>query len=378
MKSIIYFDNAATTVNKPPSVIRAVSDALSNAGNPGRSAHVYALNAARAVYECRKSVARFFGSEHPEHVVFTSGATHALNLVIKGYAEKGCHIVYSNLEHNSVIRPVYALTKNEENGIRYSVYDATGSDENTLRAFKAALRPQTTIAIATLASNVCGKILPIAEMARVCKERGILLLCDASQGAGAMPVNAGLLGIDALCFAGHKSLYGPQGVGGVLFHTDKRPHTLLEGGNGLHSMKMDMDGDLPEVLEAGTVNTPGICGLDAGIAYVSRIGVEEIFERSEALGEKLCEKLGSVSGVTLYGANGKRLPTVLFNKKGVSAEQCAASLARERICVRGGLHCAPLAHEALGTGEDGAVRASLTFRNTEPEIDAFVRAVERL
>ena len=378
MKKYIYFDNAATTIGKPECVSRAVIAALENSGNPGRSGHDISVNAASEIYNCRKAVCRMFGYDAPERVVFTCNATYALNAAIKGYVTKDSHILISNLEHNSVIRPVHALSENQSTNISYSIFDATGSEQEMIYDFISKIRKNTKMAVVTMASNVSGKILPISKIAQICKSRGILIICDASQSAGCVPVNVKSLGVDVLCFAGHKSLYGPQGTGGAVFCCNKEPECIIEGGNGVNSTDKVMSGLLPERLEAGTLNTPGISGLAAGIEYVSKIGINEIFERNTTLINKLTENLMNIDGVTLYGLSNIRVPTVIFNVKGMCSEEAANALNERRICVRGGFHCAPLAHAAYSTGDCGAVRASLTFKNTFAEIDAFSLAINRI
>lgn len=378
MKRYVYFDEAATSLPKPECVRRAMYDALDMLGNPGRSGHDLSYRAAMEIFECRKSVSRLFGCDKPERVVFTYNATYALNMAIKGYARPGSHILISNLEHNSVIRPVHALSKEPEQGITYSVFDATGSTNDLLYDFSSKIRPNTRMAVVTLASNVTGKILPVASLASICRKRGILLVCDASQAAGCVPINVPSLGIDVLCFAGHKGLYGPQGVGGALFYTDIEPNAILEGGNGMHSADKNMLGSLPERLEPGTLGTPGICGLNAGIGYVTKIGIGEIYERNKMLIDRLTEALAAIKDVRVYGVCEHRTPTLIFNKKGLPSEEAAESLNESGYCVRGGFHCAPLAHAALQTGEYGAVRASLSFGNTTKQIDNFARFVEKM
>ncbi|MGN1122507.1 MAG: aminotransferase class V-fold PLP-dependent enzyme [Eubacteriales bacterium] len=378
MKRYVYFDNAATTIGKPECVGRAMTAALERLANPGRSGHDLSYNAAAEIYECRKAVCRLFGYDKPDRVVFTHNATYALNMAIKGYAVPGCHILISNYEHNSVIRPVHALASDPNLNISYTVFDAGGSDSDILYDFSSKIKPNTRIAAVTLASNVCGKILPIAKLADICRKRGILMICDASQAAGCVPINVTALGIDVLCFAGHKSLYGPQGTGGALFCTAKDPVPVIQGGNGINSADKNMSGELPERLEGGTLNTPGICGLAAGIGYISKIGINEIFERNRYLIDRLTDNLQSIHGVTLYGVTNTRTPTVLFNKAGLGSEEAARLLNERGICVRGGFHCAPLAHTALNTGEYGAIRASLSFTNTPSETDTFALAVSKL
>ena len=378
MKKYIYFDNAATTIGKPECVSRAVIAALEHYGNPGRSGHDLSIVGASEIYNCRKAVCRLFGFDMPERVVFTHNATLALNLAIKGLAQNNSHIIISNFEHNSVIRPVHSLSEDKNKNITYSVFDATGTESEIIYDFRSKLKPNTKMAVVTLASNVTGRILPIAEISQICKKRGIILICDASQAAGSVPINVKLLGVDVLCFAGHKSLYGPQGTGGVVFCCKNEPQNIIEGGNGVNSAEKSMTGQLPERLEAGTLNTPGICGLAAGIGYISKIGINEIFERNTALINRLTERLSNIDGIKLYGITDYRTPTLIFNKEDTCSEELARLLNERRICVRGGFHCSPLAHTSLSTGECGAVRASLSFTNTFSEIDAFALAVDKL
>lgn len=378
MKKLIYFDNAATTIGKPECVSRAVLSALERCGNPGRSGHILSSLAAGEIYNAREAVCRIFGYDRPENVVFTFNATYALNMAIKGYASEGCHILLSNLEHNSVIRPVHALSKNDNLGISYTVFDATGNENEIVYDFTSKIKPNTTIAVITLASNICGKILPVAKIASVCRKRGIILICDAAQGAGCVPINVKALGIDVLCFAGHKGLYGPQGTGGVLFCNNKLPFPIIEGGNGTKSADKNMSGELPEMLEAGTLNTPGISGLAAGINYISKIGINEIYERGIYLINNLTEKLMNIPGITLYGISSQRTPTLIFNKRGILSEEITSLLNDKGICVRGGLHCAPLGHLVFNTGGNGAVRTSLSYKNTISEIDTFCHIINHL
>ncbi len=378
MKKLIYFDNAATTVGKPECVSRAVITALERCGNPGRSGHLLSSLAATEIYNARESVCRIFGYDRPEKVVFTFNATYALNMAIKGYATQGCHILFSNLEHNSVIRPIHALSNNNNIGITYNVFDATGNDNEIIYDFTSKIKPNTAIAVVTLASNICGKILPLAKLASVCRKKGIILICDASQGAGCVPINVKALGIDVLCFAGHKGLYGPQGTGGAIFCCDKVPLPIIQGGNGTNSADKNMAGELPERLEAGTLNTPGISGLAAGINYISKIGINEIYERGAYLIDNLTEKLMNIPNITLYGISNLRTPTLIFNKKAILSEEMTSILGEKGVCVRGGFHCAPLGHIALNTGGNGAVRVSLGYKNTVAEIDAFAHIINHL
>ena len=377
MKKLIYFDSAATSWPKPECVIKAVKDSFYNAGgNPGRSSHMLSVEAAKRIYSCRETLCRIFNTNEPEKVVLTYNATLALNMAIKGLAKKDSRILISNLEHNSVIRPVYALCQKRENRMEYSVFDALGDKDKVLGEFESKLTPDTSLAVVTMASNVCGRILPVKEISEICKKRKVKLIVDCAQSAGGIPVDFNQIGADAICGAGHKSLYGPQGVGFCILSENTEPQSIIEGGNGVNSLSPYMDAPVPERLEAGTPGTPAICGLDAGAKYVMNIGIGEIYERGKYLGNYLSERLMNIKDVEVYGDCDERTPCILFNKRGIDSERAANLLAQNGICVRGGLHCAPLAHEAFGTAAHGAVRVSMSFGNKTSEIDALLKQVD--
>ena len=379
MNSLIYFDNAATSWPKPKSVIKAISASFGESGgNPGRSYHPLSLGAAKAVYSCREALCSLFGCVNPENVVFAYNTTHALNMAIKGLAQKNSHMLISNLEHNSVIRPVHALCADASNNMSYDVFDARGTKEEILKSFEQKIRPETKLAAVTMASNVCGKILPVGKISEICRKHGIKLIADCAQSAGCVPFDFASLGADVLCGAGHKSLYGPQGVGFCIFADGLEPRAVIEGGNGVNSASPEMDGPLPERLEAGTMGTPAICGLEAGVKYVADRGVSEIYERGQYLADYLCDGLKQIDGIEIYGECDNRTPCVLFNKSGVKSEKVAAFLADEGICVRSGLHCAPLAHKAFGTEQSGAVRVSMSVSNKPWEIDKFLLRINSM
>lgn len=378
MERLIYLDHAATSYPKPQSVSRAMEDALrTKGGNPGRSGHTLSLRAARAVYECREKVCSLFHFDKPENVIFTQNTTYALNMAIKGVVRSGDHVVTSNLEHNSVLRPLYTLSRTR--GVTYSLFDATDDDdEQTVYCFKRALRDNTRVAVVTAASNVCGKLLPIRAIGAVCRAKGITLIVDCAQAGGIVPLDASVLNADFLCFAGHKGLYGPQGTGILLCCGNRVPEPLAEGGNGVQSESREMGEALPERLEAGTVNTPGICGLSAGIDFVKSVGTEEIFGRSLHMTRYLTERLFEIDGVTVYGDYGVKAPVVLINKEGFSPNRLSSLLSNHGICTRGGLHCAPTAHEVLGSGKEGGLRVSLGHGNTKGELDRFLSVLSKL
>ncbi|MGN1346931.1 MAG: aminotransferase class V-fold PLP-dependent enzyme [Eubacteriales bacterium] len=372
MKQVLYFDNAATTFPKPETVVRAVTDAMHNAGgNPGRGSHKLSTAAAELVYDCRSAAADLFGAS-PERVVFTVNATHALNCAIKGLAEPGCHILMDNYVHNAAYRPVMALTS--AGAAEHDVYDASGDDDEILESIRGLLRPNTRIVIATHQSNICSRVLPIEKIGELCAEHGLAFIVDASQSAGHLPMDMRQMHITALCLPGHKGLYGPMGVGMLLSSEDAHYKTILEGGAGIHSLDAAMPEELPERLEAGTIPLPAIAGLLAGIRYVRRVGMEEIHLHECTLTSVLAEKLSCIEGVHLYGDTVGSI--VSFTVDGLTPAQVGANLASRGICVRTGYHCAPIAHRTLGSFEHGLVRASVSYFNKMSDVQALVRAVQ--
>ncbi len=367
---MIYFDNAATTFPKPKEVIRGVAECMQNyGGNPGRSAHPLAIAAAEAVYDTREEISEFFGTSQSENVIFTQNATHALNLAIFGLARQGDHILISNLEHNSVLRPVAELYRR---GVAsYSVFNAVCGDDEVLANIKKAVRRNTRIIITTHVSNICPKKLPIEKISAFCRERGIFHIVDASQSAGIYDINI-QNGASVLCAPGHKGLYGPQGTGFCLFCDGfdfSRLSPTVFGGNGIDSAKSDMGRTPPESFEGGTLPVPSIAGLAEGVRFVKRIGTAKIRAHEAALCEKIKQSLLADGRIKVY------LPeesgsTLLFAAYGLESSELARRLAARGICTRAGLHCAPLAHEALGTGGD-AVRLSFSAFNTVREAESF-------
>jgi len=370
---MIYFDNAATTFPKPPEVGNAVLRHMhERGGNPGRGAHPLALAAAEAVYDARSEMASFFGSEKPENVIFTQNATHALNLAIFGAVKSGDHILISNLEHNSVFRPVAELCR--KGLASYSIFGALGDEEETLKNIKNALQKNTRVVVTTHVSNICPKVLPLARISRFCRERGILHIADVSQSAGIYPVDM-RAGTDIICAPGHKGLYGPQGTGFCLFADDfdfARLSPTVFGGNGINSAKPEMGRTPPESFEGGTLAAPAIAGLCKGVQFVKRLGTEKIRAHESAICEKIRKALAENERIKIYLPHEKAGSTLLLNADGISAAELAAKLSARGICTRAGLHCAPLAHKALGTGGD-ALRLSFSAFNTAAEAEIFCR-----
>ena len=373
---MIYFDNAATTGKKPIGVIRAVDSALREfSANPGRSGHTPSLKAADAVYSAREKAAEFFGASGAENVVFTLNCTHSINCVIKGVLNKGEHAVTSSLEHNSVMRP---LIKEE---IPFdTAYVSLTDDDATLRDFERKIRPNTRLVICTGASNVLGKTLPIAEIGALCKEKGVLFAVDAAQIAGVMPINMRQMNIDYLCVAPHKGLYAPMGIG-VLICEKPIENTIIEGGTGTNSAQLFQPESLPERLESGTVNVPEIMGLSAGIDYVKGIGIKKIYTHEMKLIRYLYKELSKNDRVQLYTPepkDGAYAPVLSFNVYGKTSAEVSQYLNGKGIAVRGGLHCAPLAHRQIGTLDIGAVRVSVAAFNTPAEITSLIKAIKQI
>ena len=363
---MIYLDNGATSFPKLPQVRQAVAAALSRCANPGRGGHEASLLAARTVYRCRERAAALFGCR-PEQVVFTSNCTHGLNIAIRSLVRPGSRLLVSGFEHNSVMRPMYAL------GARITVAGRKLFDPaDTLSRFEDALKQGVDAAVFTHASNVFGYVLPVAEMAALCRRYGVPFAVDAAQSAGTEPVDLSAWGADFVAMPGHKGLLGPMGTGLLL--CGSTPEPLLFGGTGTESIRREMPEELPERLEAGTVNVPGIAGLDAGLAYLQRTGIHRIRHR-EATEARRCiaglEKLG----LRVFSGDHQN-GTVSFLAPG-DCEELAAALGRQGVAVRAGLHCAPLAHESAGTLETGTVRVSFGVGSASSQTDRFLEILKK-
>ena len=369
---MIYFDNAATTNKKPPSVIRAVKNCIKEySANPGRGAHRLSLRASEAVYDARERAACFFSSESPERVVFTYNTTYALNLAIKSIVKPGAHVLISNLEHNSVVRPIQRL-KDTAN-VSYSVFDAMASDLKS--EIISHLHPETQVIVSTIASNVTGREIPLDILTEIKQKYKLKLIIDAAQAAGHKKVSLAGREIDAFCFPAHKAMLGIMGTGVCIFGEEYEPQSLIEGGSGILSKSLYMPTDLPEALEAGTLGLPGIVALSEGIKFLEGYGICEVERQIDELTELLGDRISEVKGARVIGAGGG---VVSFLLRDLGSEHIASRLDELGICTRAGLHCAPLAHEALGTAESGTVRASLSIFNTKREIDAFYRALSKI
>lgn len=373
---MIYFDNAATSGVKPQGVIKAVENALKNySANPGRSGHVLAQKTAEKVYDTREKIADFFGAKAPDNVIFTMNCTHSLNIVIKGVLRRGDHIIISNLEHNAVLRPL------KKWGVSYDVVNVDFADDGkTVENFKNKFKTNTKMVLCTAASNVFGKMLPLKEIGKICKERGVFFAVDAAQGAGVIPINMEEMNIDFLCIAPHKGLYSPTGIGILI--TDKFIHnTIIEGGTGTNSLELTQPMMLPERLESGTLNIPAIFGVFAGIDFIKSKGIDKIYSHEMMLIQKLYKSLKNTEGIILYTPQpkmGEYVPVLSFNYGDLHSEKVGNFLAEKSIAVRAGLHCAPLAHKAFGTENRGTVRVSVSAFNTMLEIEEFYSAIKSL
>ena len=370
----IYLDHAATSHPKPEAVLLAMRDALTrDNGNPGRSGHRRALAGARAMLSCRESLAKLLGASDPFDIAFAPGCTAALNLGIKGTLRKGDHVLSSLLEHNSVLRVLEG--QRLRGRIDLTLIEPQEDGRIDPKQFRAALRPNTKLIVLSHASNVTGVIQPIFEVAKIAQAYGIAFLVDGAQALGAVPVEAEKTGISLYAFAGHKSLLGPQGIGGLYISPKVALDTLVEGGTGSSSESMVQPSERPERFESGTANLPGIAGLLAGANYVLE-NAESIRKTESSLTAQLLAGLREMDGVHIYCDLGApRTAVVSFNVGDHTSGAVADALDQSGFCVRGGLHCAPGIHRSLGTLRRGAVRASLGHKNTAAEVDQFLRAV---
>ncbi len=378
MEKLIYLDNAATTLHKPPQVAQAVMQALSASGNAARGAHGASMAASRTVFRARQKLSRLLGCPSPEHVVFTANSTMALNIAINGLLSPGDHAISTDLEHNSVLRPLYAL---ERQGMALSFLRADRKGCIRYADLEQLFQPNTRAVVCTHASNLTGDLLDIAHIGEMAHAHGALLIVDASQTAGAIPIDMTALGVDVLCFTGHKGLMGPQGTGGLCIRPGVEIHPLLRGGSGIHSFDREQPQGYPTRLEAGTLNSHGIAGLEAAADYLLAEGVEAIEAREQALMRRFYEGVQTLEGVTLYGdfSAPRRAAIVALNIQDYDSAQVADALFTDYgIATRPGAHCAPRMHEALGTAAQGAVRFSFSAFNTEEEIDAAIAAVAEL
>jgi cysteine desulfurase/selenocysteine lyase len=379
---MIYLDNAATSWPKPPEVLKAMTDALERAGgNPGRSGHRLSIGAARVIYDTREELARFFGSSDPLRVIFTSNATHAINLALKGILKPGDGVVTSSMEHNAVMRPLRNL---EKQGIQLNVVPCASDGSLHIRKLEKAVKPNTRLVVMIHASNVAGTILPTKEIAGIAHRAGALLLVDAAQTAGAVPINAKEMGIDLLAFTGHKELQGPPGTGGLIIADNvdaAQIEPLIRGGTGSRSDSEEQPDDLPDKFEGGTANLAGIAGLGAGLKWIESRGIDGIREHMKELTRVLIDGLSVLPEVKLYGTLDpeRSAAIVSFTVKGKRVSEIGLALDEEYgILARVGLHCAPAAHKTIGSFPEGTVRLAPGVFTTVDDIQAAIHAISRV
>lgn len=361
---MIYLDNGATSFPKPACVKKAMTDALTRCGNPGRGGHAAAMAASEVLFDCRETAARMFSCD-AEQVAFTASCTQGLNIAIRSIVQPGARVAISGFEHNAVTRVLYAL------GAKTVVAGRKLFDhEDGLTAFEQALRSGVDAAVFTHVSNVFGYILPLERMAALCRHYHVPFVVDAAQSAGVLPIDLSTLGADFVAMPGHKGLLGPQGTGLLL--CARKPQPLLFGGTGSNSAQQEMPDFLPDRIEAGTANVPGIAGLCAGMRYVNQIGIDEIFRREHR------QVLRCASGLRERGYRvfaGEHQAGTLSFLASDEGEQTAQRLARHGIAVRAGLHCAPLAHSSAGTFDTGTVRLSFGYDASDAQTDAFLQKI---
>lgn len=368
-----YLDNAATTIQKPGEVYKRLETAARTLGSPGRGGHAYSMNAARTAYECREEAARLFNVPEPDNVVFTLNATHALNIAIFSIVKPDMRVVVTGYEHNSVMRPLRAI------GARTDVAESKlFSRESAIDAFKTRLNNGVNAVVMTHVSNVFGYIIPVEEIAQMCRERKIPFIIDASQSAGCLNIDFAGLGAEFIAMPGHKGLYGPQGTGLLLCGSKASP--FMYGGSGSNSALPTMPDFLPDMLEAGTHNMPGISGLLAGLKFVNGKGTERILAHEKRLTKMMAEGLGRLDEFEVFRDEtlDNQSGVLSFNLKGVSPEAAAELFAKQGIALRAGLHCAPYAHRTAGTFPEGTVRASVSAFTSERDVKTFLNTASNI
>lgn len=375
---MIYFDNAATTLQKPACVMQAVAEAMTTFGNPGRGVHEPAMAASRAVFDARCALARLFHGESPAQIAFTANATEALNVAIKGILNPGDHVITTAMEHNSVLRPLYEL---EGHGVELTILPADDRGRVHYEDFAAAIQDNTRAILCTHGSNLTGNLLDIGRIGEIAKAHSLLFVVDASQTAGVFPIDVQARNIDVLCFTGHKGLLGPQGTGGLYVREGVAVRPLLTGGSGVQSHSRTHPIQMPTALEAGTLNAHGLAGLNAGVRWLLETGIDTIRQKELDLMWAFYEGVKKIPGITVYGdfSGRERCPIVSLNVRDYDSSQVSDVLfAQYGIATRPGAHCAPLMHDALGTGQRGAVRFSFSHCNTMEEINIAVSALREI
>lgn len=375
---MIYLDNAATTLRKPQPVIDAVVAAMTTLGNSARGTHDGSLSASRIIYGTREKLADFFGCPRPDHVVFTCNSTEALNMAICGLLNPGDHVISTDLEHNSVLRPLYRMEAERNVSLSFVPADRQGNLD--YGDFERLIRPETRAIVCTHASNLTGNAMDIGRVGEIAHAHGLTFIVDASQTAGVLPIDMAAQHIDILCFTGHKSLMGPQGTGGLCLGERVNLRPWKVGGTGVQTYSRSQPERLPTLLEAGTLNGHGIAGLSVALDYIREVGMDTIREKEEALMRRFYAGVSAIPGVTVYGNfAAPRMAVAALNIRDYDSGEVADALSQDYgIATRSGAHCAPRMHRALGTEHQGAVRFSFGWFNTEAEIDTAIQAVKEL
>ncbi len=376
---MIYLDNGATSYPKPEGMLRAMNECMRDyCGNPGRSGHRMSIRTGEEIYKARNELGKLFRIKDCSRIIFTSNATDALNLGIKGVLQSGDHVITSAMEHNSVLRPLKTL---ESEGVETTIVKCYGDGTLNMEMLQRVIKDNTKLIVLTHASNVTGTIMPIREIGEIARQRNILFMVDAAQSAGSLLIDVNDMNIALLAMPGHKGLLGPMGTGLLYVRDDVILKPLKEGGTGTKSRELDQPYDFPEGYEAGTVNAPGIIGLGYSARYVSKMGVENIREHEEGLVAALDEGLRNMKGVIVYGPSDSKKKTgiVTLNLKKMGCEEvCDRLNSKYSIASRGGFHCAPLAHKTIGTYDIGAVRLSVGPYNTKRDINMAIEAVYQM
>lgn len=380
MKKSIYLDNAATSFPKPKAVIDNMMNYMTNCGaNPSRGSSSTTLASNRAIYECRENLASFFGFDKTENVIFTNNITSSLNIILHALLKNSDHVIASSMEHNSVLRPLQKL-KNEIN-IDVDFVQANKEGFINIKDVEVCFKTNTKAVILSHASNLTGSIQDITQIGKLCKKYGVFFIVDCAQTAGVIPINMKESNINALAFTGHKSLFGPQGIGGFIIDDsiNEQMHVVFAGGTGSSSYSLDQPLELPDKFECGTLNSAGIIGLNTGINFIREQGIENIKNHEEALCKYALDELSKIEDIIIYGSmdEKKRTSTILFNIKNVDSSELGFYLDSEKnIVTRTGIHCAPLAHKTIGSHPHGGVRISIGYFNAKDDIDALIDALK--
>lgn len=374
---MIYFDNAATTLHKPQEVIDAVIKAMTSMGNAGRGNTSASMEASHIIFDTRENLAKLFNIKDSSRIAFTCNSTEALNIAIKGSLTTGDHVITTMLEHNSVLRPLYEM---ENKGVELSIIQADKLGNISYDEIPSLIKNNTKSIVCTHGSNLTGNLVDIEKIGKICKEHNLLFIVDASQTAGVFPIDVEKMNIDILCFTGHKSLLGPQGTGGIFVKEGINVTPLKSGGTGILTYSKTQPLIMPTHLEAGTLNGHGIAGLNAGIEFINKIGMKKIREKEENLMWRFYNKVKELPHIKIYGDFSKkeRCPIVTLNIDNYDSGDIAEELLNYGVATRAGGHCAPLMHEALGTIEQGAVRFSFGYFNTEEEVDEVIKIIKNI